>query len=318
MTEATATSSEPFPTTVAQVLDLRSVSPNAFVTAPTGAHDRRGLYGGQLAAQALQAAVNTVPPDRLVHSLHSYFLVPGDATAPVTLRVERDRDGRRYSTRRVVASQRDKTVLHLSASFQLPKDGPDYQAAVAPEAEAPEQLPSFTLDKRMLDVDARVPTDPEPWHRWPTRIWVRLREPLGDDPNSHACGLTFLSDMCTGLSKAPLVEYVGVLPSLDHSLWLHRPVRVDDWLLMDLRPESTSGGRGMYTGRVYDRYGTLVASMAQESLFKIRPKSEHLPATPQAADSTPPARPSRSHLAQRRLSTEAQPRRNIQPGQDGR
>ncbi|WP_157171850.1 acyl-CoA thioesterase, partial [Nocardia higoensis] len=218
------------------------------------------------------------------HSMHGYFLAPGDGTAPVMLRVDRDRDGRRYSTRRVLATQQGATILHLAASFHRAQDGPDYQSASMPAAEDPEALPAFELDRRMLDLDARIPHDPERWHRWPTRLWIRVREPLGDEPNTHACALAFLSDMCTGLSKAPQVDQVGILPSLDHSLWLHRPVRVDNWLLMDLRPESTSAGRGLYTGRIYNRGGRLVASLAQESLFRIRPKSEHLPNLPQAPE----------------------------------
>jgi len=287
MTDAAASPDGRVPTSIAQALELVPISANLFMTGPSGAFDRRGMYGGQLTAQALQAAVNTVAPDRRVHSMHSYFLVAGDATASVLLRVERDRDGRRYSTRRVVATQQGVPILHLTASFQRPQAGPDYQAADRPPAEDPESLPAFALDERMLDIDARVPTDPQPWHRWPTRLWLRAKQPLGESPNTHACALTFLSDMCTGLSKAPRVEHVGIMPSLDHALWLHRPVRVDDWVLMDLRPESTSGGRGMYTGRVYDRAGALVASLAQESLFRIRPRSEHLP--PAAQD--PPNRP---------------------------
>lgn len=265
------------PTRIAEALDLLPVSADVFLTKPASSTDRRGLYGGQLAAQALQAAVHTVSPDRLAHSLHSYFLRPGDARAPVQLRVHCDRDGRQYSTRRVLATQNGATIMHLAASFQTPQPGPDFQATTIPEARDPDTLPAFSLDERMLDLEARVPHDPGRWHRWPARLWLRVRDLPDAEPNTHACALTFLSDMCTGLSKAPRVEQAGVLPSLDHSIWLHRPARTDDWVLLDLQPESTASGRGMYTGRLYDRRGRLIASLAQESLFRLRPKAEHLP-----------------------------------------
>jgi acyl-CoA thioesterase-2 len=115
--------------------------------------------------------------------------------------------------------------------------------------------------------EVRVPKDSRPWYRWPARLWLRIREPLDDDPNVQACGVVCLSDLCTGLSRAPRVEQAGLLPSLDHVVWLHRGGRVDDWLLVDLMPLATGGGRGVYAGQIYDQAGTLLATLAQESLF---------------------------------------------------
>lgn len=126
----------------------------------------------------------------------------------------------------------------------------------------------------MLDVEARVPHDPEQFHRWPTRLWVRVGRGLQGDANLHASALAFISDLCTGLSKAPSVDQVGILPSIDHALWIHRPVNLNDWVLMDLLPESTTNGRGSYTGRIFGPDGTLAATLAQESLFRVRPESQ--------------------------------------------
>jgi len=262
--------SGPLAATVAEALMLTATGPDTFVAARAGADDPRGLYGGRLTAQALRAASHTVPDERLAHSLHSYFLAPGDATKPITYTVGRERDGGRFSIRRVVASQEDVPILNLEASFQQIQPGADYQAEAMPDTTPPEALPSVCQDPRMLDLDVRIPHDDEAYHRWPTRLWVRIKTSLRDDANLRACGLVFVSDMCTGLSKAPLVKQVGILPSIDHSVWLHRGCDPNRWLLLDLAPESTSHGRGMYTGHIYDEDQVLVANLAQESLFRLR------------------------------------------------
>ena len=259
---------EKTPASVAELLDLVRLAADSYLAPALGGTQRRSLFGGQVMAQAARAAANTVPVDRVIHSVHGQFLHPGDAQSPVVLRVWRDRDGGRYSSRRVVAAQGDTTIFCMMSSFQRPKAGPDFQATTAPTAEPPDGLPAYPLDaRRMFDMEARVPNDPEPWYRWPPRLWVRVRQPVGDDGNDHQCALLFMSDLCTGLSRAPAIETVGLLPSLDHSVWLHRQARADDWLLIDLKPESTGGGRGMYLGRIYRQDGTLVATLAQESLF---------------------------------------------------
>ncbi|MBD0863569.1 thioesterase family protein [Gordonia sp. zg691] len=261
--------------TVAEALSLVDAGDDVFVAAPASADDPRGLYGGRLTAQALRAAALTIPDGRLAHSLHCYFLVPGDATKPITFTVSRERDGGRYSVRRVVAHQDGVDILHLAASFQRDQPGADYQAEDMPATEPPHALTPVPQDPRMLDLDVRVPHDGDLYHRWPTRLWIRITEPLADDPNLRICGLVFISDMCTGLSKAPMVKQVGILPSIDHSVWVHRPGDPNRWMLMDLAPESTSSGRGLYTGRIYDEGQVLLANLAQESLFRKRVSSHN-------------------------------------------
>lgn len=258
------------PTSVAEVLNLRRLSHDRFLAEPVSSAGRRTVYGGQVAAQALRAASLTVPDGRIAHSMHAYFLLAGDASRPIELRVERDRDGGRYSGRRVTAVQHDAVMFAMSCSFSQPKHGADFQASSIPPVRGPGELETYQLNaSRTFDLEARVPEDPDPWHRWPARLWLRIREPLADDPNVRACGVVFVSDLCTGLSRAPLVEQAGLLPSIDHAVWLHRDGNPNDWLLVDLNPLATAGGRGVYSGQIFDQNGTLLTSLAQESLFDI-------------------------------------------------
>ncbi|HUC57756.1 MAG TPA: acyl-CoA thioesterase domain-containing protein [Streptosporangiaceae bacterium] len=229
--------------------------------------DPYGLYGGQVAAQALRAAAETVAADRHPHSLHGYFLSRGDPTRPVLLHVHRDRDGRSYSNRRVIAVQNGVVIFNLAASFHVDEEGYDFQAHQAPEVTGPEELPDFTLHTRMLGIEIRMPEQATEGQTWPSRVWLRSREKL-DDETLHACALTYVSDMFTGLASVRGIADVGIVTSLDHAVWLYRRVAMDDWVLMDLQPESTAGGRGMYTGRIFSRDGTLAAGIAQESLFR--------------------------------------------------
>ena len=256
------------PTSVAEILNVISLTTDRFLAPAVSDTGRRRLYGGQVAAQALRAASLTVPDGRVAHSIHGYFLHTGDARQPITLHVERDRDGGRYSARRVTAAQGDTIIFSMACSFARAKNGADFQAGPKPDVQTPAELEAYQLDAaRHFDVEARVPENSEPWYRWPTRLWLRIREPLDDEPNMQACGVVFLSDLCTGLSRAPKVQQAGLLPSLDHAVWLHRGGRADDWLLVDLMPLATGSGRGLYTGQIYDQAGTLLASLAQESLF---------------------------------------------------
>jgi acyl-CoA thioesterase II len=256
------------PTSVAEILSLISLTSNRFLARAISDTGRRRLYGGQVAAQALRAASLTVADGRVAHSIHCYFLHAGDASQPIVFEVERDRDGGRYSARRVTAAQGDTIIFSMACSFARANSGADFQADTMPAVQMPAELETYQLDAaRTFDLEARVPEDSEPWYRWPARLWLRIREPLDDDPNVQACGVVFLSDLCTGLSRAPQVEQAGLLPSLDHAVWLHRGGRADDWLLVDLMPLATGSGRGVYTGQIYDQAGTLLASLAQESLF---------------------------------------------------
>ncbi|MGE2714129.1 acyl-CoA thioesterase [Mycolicibacterium litorale] len=267
------------PTTVAEVLTLKGLPHDRFMAEPVSVAGRRTIYGGQVAAQALRAAALTVPDGRIAHSLHAYFLAAGDASAPLVLSVERDRDGGRYSGRRVTARQGDSVILSLSCSFSAPKDdAAEFQSVHIPRVQAPAELQTYQLNaSRTFDLEARVPDDPEPWYRWPARLWLRIREPLGDDPNVRACGVVFLSDLCTGLSRAPQIENVGLLPSIDHAVWLHRCGDPNDWLLVDLHPLATAGARGLYTGQIYDQRGALLANLAQESLFDVSRGGKRIP-----------------------------------------
>src|SRR5271165_735877 len=249
-----------------ELLSLERIEDNLFRTVVVHA-EPAGLFGGQVAAQALRAAAETVADDRHPHSLHGYFLSRGDASRRVLLTVHRDRDGGSYSNRRVIAVQNGKVIFNMAASFHVSEDGSDYQARQAPDVEAPDELPDDQRWHRMHGVEIRLPRQPQPGQQWPSRLWIRSRHKLDGDM-THACALAYVSDMFTGLAAAPGITIAGPLTSIDHSIWFFRQVALDDWVLMDLQPESTSGGRGMYTGRIFSRDGRLAAGIAQETLFR--------------------------------------------------
>jgi acyl-CoA thioesterase II len=249
-----------------EVLALERIEDDMFRTVVVS-REPAGLFGGQVAAQALRAAAQTVPEDRHPHSLHGYFLSRGDASHRVLLTVNRDRDGGSYSNRRVIAVQNGKVIFNMAASFHLTEEGSDYQAHAMPEVEPPEDLPDVPRFHRMHGVEIRLPAQPQPGQQWPSRMWIRSRYKLDDDM-MHACALAYVSDMFTGLAAAPGITIAGPLTSIDHSVWFFRRAALDEWVLMDLQPESTSGGRGMYTGRIFTRRGVLAAGLAQETLFR--------------------------------------------------
>ena len=222
------------------------------------------LYGGQVAAQALRAAGLTVAPDREPHSLHGYFLRPGDPSRLTVFQVFRDRDGRSFSARRVVALQHGEVIFNMSASFHATRDGYDEQVHDAPAVPGPEECRPFDIP-RLYSVESRVAPRPAETG-WPMRLWARCTVALPDDPLLHACVLTYLSDVVAGLAPLRGAEYHSG-PSLDHSVWSHRPARMDDWVLLDLAPNSAARGRGWYTGALYTTGGRLAASIAQEVLF---------------------------------------------------
>jgi acyl-CoA thioesterase II len=253
-----------------EILSLERIEDNLFRTVVVS-DEPAGLYGGQVAAQALRAAAATVAGDRHPHSLHGYFLSRGDASRRVLLTVRRDRDGRSYSNRRVIAVQNGVVIFNMVASFHIPEDGLDYQAHELPEVSAPQDLPDSQIATRLRGVDMRVPEQPRRDQQRPSRVWLRARHRLADD-TLQACALTYVSDMFSGLSAVPGGTDVGRLTSIDHAVWIYRKVAVDDWVLMDLHPESASGGRGMYTGQIFSRDGTLAAGLAQESLFRPGPR----------------------------------------------
>lgn len=251
--------------TLAELLDLVEVDRDRYRTTAEF-DDPHALFGGQVAAQALVAAGHTVEPGRLPHSLHCYYLRGGNAARPTTLEVARDRDGRSYSARRVTALQDGEVIFTLSASFHVQEQGVDLETVPVPDAGDPEDLAPGSVD-RLFSMDVRRPPQPFAGSAWPTRIWTRCVADLGDDPVRHAAALTYLSDIFSGL--IPLIHteaHPG--PSLDHAVWFHRPTRMDDWVLMDLVPQTVAGGRGFYRGTIHNRAGELAASIAQESLFR--------------------------------------------------
>ncbi|MCU1594531.1 MAG: Choloyl-CoA hydrolase [Frankiales bacterium] len=248
-----------------ELLELEEIDRDLYRATRTF-RDPFALYGGQVAAQALRAAGLTVPEGRAPHSLHGYFLRSGDAERPTIFRVDRDRDGRSFSGRRVVAVQDGEVLFNMSCSFHTVEPGPEVQSHPLPEAGDPAALPVVLLP-RLFSIESRQAPQPVADTPWPTRFWSRLTVTAPDDPLIHACVLTYLSDISSGLAGLPQAgQQAG--PSLDHAVWFHRPARLDDWVLMDLVPQSTSGGRGWYTGSIYDQTGTLLASVAQESLFR--------------------------------------------------
>jgi len=229
-----------------------------------------GLYGGQIVAQALRAAAETVEPAYRVHSLHAFFIRRGDHTEPIRFEVERLRNGRSFVTRAVVARQSTGAILNMSASFQVDEEATDVQAAVPPEVSAPEEQPneSWTsmLDRRRL---AGLGAGR-------SAAWLRITDHLGDEAILHACALAYLSD------DMPTDAVVALHPdtsntseddwqsaSLDHAIWFHRPARADDWQLHEFRCHGLLSSRGLAVGQIFSGESH-VATVAQEVLLRPR------------------------------------------------
>jgi acyl-CoA thioesterase-2 len=254
-------------------LELEPHGPDTFVgSSPDYPWGR--IYGGLVVAQALTAATSTVDPDHHVHSLHAYFILGGVPTEPVRYEVDRIRNGRSFSTRRVVARQSSGAILNLSASYHRIEDGPEVVGVEMPAAPAPDEMrPSqweSGFDYREVD------PPPEVGRSW---AWARYQAPLPDDSRAHACALAFLSDanpMDSIAGRHPVTptspEEWGetfVSASLDHAVWFHHPVRADEWLLFDMHSSWVGGSRGIGRGEVFQG-GRLVATVAQEGLLRLR------------------------------------------------
>jgi acyl-CoA thioesterase II len=227
------------------------------------------LFGGQVLALALRAAGLTVPGDRLPHSLHSYFLRRGSSAKSMVLKVERDTDGRSFSARRVTVLQDSLPIFTMAASFHLLEDGPDEQTTqMPPGVPDPASLAGSGLQPggRPGHGLVEVRNVQSPGHDMPRQAWARASGAVGEDPLLHACALAHFSDLYSGLPHIASTGEGGG-PSLDHALWFHRPIRLDDWVLMSLDPVSTGRGRGLYKGGIWDRHGTLGATLAQETLY---------------------------------------------------
>jgi acyl-CoA thioesterase-2 len=236
------------------------------------------LFGGQVAAQALMAASRTVPAGRHPHSLHGYFLRPGRPDHPVILQVSRDRDGRSFSARHVVAVQHNKVIFSMSASFQVAEAGIDVVSVHPTLSPGPEELPEGLLIPefkpllRFRPFPLRVSAEGMAFPI-PQRLWARSAVDLPDDPIYHAGALTYLSDIGSGFSESKVPGLPAGGPSLDHSVWFHAPLRLDDWVLLEMAPLKVGGSRGVYGATIVDRVGTLGAMLAQEVLLRPPPDS---------------------------------------------
>jgi acyl-CoA thioesterase-2 len=249
------------------------------------------VFGGQVLAQSLTAAIRTVGPDRLIHSMHGYFLRPGDATQPITFSVDRIHDGRSFSTRRTQAYQNGLPILSLIASFQDEDEGLEHFAAMPDGVPEPESLPSAAETLAGIDhpvarnwateraFDMRHVPSPvyfsvEGEHVPHQMVWFKAIGEMPDDPNLHRAALAYASDYSI---LEPIMRAHGVAwgapglkaASLDHAMWWHRYSRVDQWLLYVQESPNARGGRGLTLGRIYTRDGVLVASVAQEGMVRV-------------------------------------------------
>jgi acyl-CoA thioesterase II len=276
------------------LLDLEQVELDIFRGRSPEGERRQRVFGGQVAGQALVAAGRTVPADRPVHSLHAYFIRPGDPAVPLVYLVERVRDGRSFSTRRVTVVQHGKTIFTLSASFHQPEPGGFEHFQPMPEVAGPEEIEPTAVRLRRLfgpaaddftrdnPIDIRhvgplsVEVERDPSLASATNVvWLKADGQLPDDPLLHVCLMTYASDM-TLLDTVLLAHGVswadGVIAgaSLDHAMWFHRPFRADKWLLYAQDSPTASGSLGLARGEVYTEDGRLVVSVVQEGLLRRR------------------------------------------------
>ncbi|MGA8851526.1 MAG: acyl-CoA thioesterase II [Aeromicrobium sp.] len=277
---------------VVRLLDLEKLEEGLFRGSQPIESDLSRVFGGQVASQALMAAQQTVPDDRHVHSLHLYFILGGDPSIPIVYDVENVRDGRSFTTRRVAARQHGEIIFYMTASFQVDEPGWDHQDLM-PDVPSPAE--STTMDELIASFS---PTAADRWKReWSSfdvryvgdnraeddpqrqlvpavqRLWFRADGTLPKSRHVHNAAFTYISDLSLlGASLVPHGQVIGspqVQPaSLDHTIWFHRPIAADEWLLYDQTSPSASGARGLSTARVFSADGTLVATVAQEGLIR--------------------------------------------------
>ncbi|WP_067540080.1 acyl-CoA thioesterase [Nocardia crassostreae] len=266
--------------TIEEALEIERLERDIFRGASTKTQLPR-TFGGQVAGQALVSAVRTVEPEFQVHSLHGYFLRPGNPQERTVYLVDRIRDGRSFCTRRVTGVQNGEAIFTMSASFYRGDEGPEHQ----------DEMPTVELPQNLLD--ARTSMIPErlwamrEWEHWDIRtipqeqvtrreglaaqqqVWFRYRHPLPDDPLFHVCTLAYMSDMTLlGSSKVPHPDEPTQNASLDHAIWFLRPFRADDWLLYDQQSPSAGFGRALTGGRIWNQRGEMVAVVMQEGLIR--------------------------------------------------
>jgi acyl-CoA thioesterase-2 len=272
------------------LLDLEPIEVNIFRGhSPEVARQR--VFGGQVAGQALVAAGRTVDSGFGVHSLHAYFLRPGDPTVPILYEVDRIRDGRSFVTRRVVAIQHGKAIFHLQSSFHVDETSFEHQFPMPDGIPAPEDLPDFKarmapykdLMGAEYERDRAIDFRPVEWGPADRKrslppsqnVWIRADGTLPDDPVLHQCVVTYASDM-TLLDTATLPHGLGAtdeqlfMASLDHAMWFHRPFRADEWLLYAQDSPSASRARGLARGLIFTRSGELAVSVVQEGLIRLQ------------------------------------------------
>ena len=273
-----------------ETLALEPIEVNLF-RGRTSGRDGPRIFGGHVIAQALLAAYETVE-DRVCHSLHCYFIRPGDPSIPILYEVDRSRDGSSFTTRRVTAIQHGRQIFNLAASFQVPEAGFEHQAPM-PDVAAPETLPDmFDQFKAFLDklpdeakrmmgrprpIEQRSANPRGPNEKAPpiNNTWMRARAQIGPDQHLHQAILAYASDMGlleTGMRPHGVIwQTPGMqIASLDHAVWFHRPSNFNDWHLYAQESSSASGARAFVRGLVYSQDGTLVASIAQEGLIRMR------------------------------------------------
>ncbi|MCX6395928.1 MAG: acyl-CoA thioesterase II [Propionibacteriales bacterium] len=275
-----------------ELLDLEAIEDNLFRGRQPKTSMQR-VFGGQVAAHALVAATRTVDPAYAVHSLHSYFLRPGDTSVPIVYDVEAVRDGRSFATRRVLARQHGRPIFAMTLNFQVPEEGLEHQDTM-PEVPAPEDCMDLAeiFRERFTSVDNIFASEwgalevrfagnsrpggelHDPARPAQSRLWIRVAGGLPDDPLCHTAAFTYASDMTLlGATLTPHgvhIETPGMqAASLDHTIWFHRPFRADEWWLYDQTSPSASGGRGLAIARIFTADGRLVASVAQEGLIRL-------------------------------------------------
>jgi acyl-CoA thioesterase-2 len=272
------------------LLDLEQIEVNIF-RGRSPEESLQRVFGGQVAGQALVAAGRTVDPGRPVHSLHAYFLRPGIPGVPIVYQVDRIRDGRSFTTRRVLGVQQGRTIFALTADFHLPEESAFEHQVARPEVPEPESLPtaleevSSVVGELPPFISRRQPFDIRYVDRlrWTqeelagveprSAVWLRTNGKLCDDPLIHVCAVTYASDMTLlDAVRVPVEPLWGErhfdLASLDHAMWFHQPFRADDWLLYQQESPIATGARGLARGQIFDRQGRLVVSVMQEGLFR--------------------------------------------------
>ena len=274
-----------------ELLDLEVLDKDLFRGKPAP-NERGRAFGGQVAAQSLMAAIGAANEGFSVHSMHAYFLLPGDPKSPIVYDTERIRDGRSFETRRVVARQHGRAIYFMTANFQKHEEGFEHQELMPTVPPPDDCLNLFDQMQSSGDRDANELTrewaaidarwigsssfgglEPDPVRPSRSRLWIRMSDRLPDDPNLHLGAFTFASDISllgAAVAAHPVMPDQVQMASLDHAIWFHRPFRADEWWLYDQESPAAAGGRGLSFGRVFTQDGVLVATVAQEGIIRPR------------------------------------------------